>query len=230
VTSLPPRGRAGRRPGPTVGGSSLPSPGGTAAEEGRRDHRLYWLSGLAFAGVVFAHRLAYIVAFPDPHHRSTVLESTGHHYLPLLGVLSIAALAAGIIGLVAQRLLHAGARRPGLDLNFRSVAAHLAVLQCAGFLGLELTERLLSGAELELLLAEPATVVGLLVQLVVAIAGAILVTVLRSAVDRFTDRRYRDEFLPTTSPARPRWRALPLRFRVAAGGATVRAPPSSPPA
>ena len=202
----------------------VPTAGRVPAGKARRGTG-YWLGGLAFAAVVFAHRLAYVITFPDPHRRSAVLESTGHHYLPLIAVLSMAALVAGLIGLIAQRFVRAGEAKPGADLSFRSVAVRLALLQCAGFLALEGAERLLSGAGPEQVLAEPATIVGLLVQLVVAVGGAFFVTMFRCAVDRLVRRKEPGEHVSTNSRARPQWRPFPPRFRVATGGATVRGPP-----
>jgi len=40
--------------------------------------------GLAMAGLVLGHVLAYLIAVPDPHHRAFVLQQTGHEYLPAM--------------------------------------------------------------------------------------------------------------------------------------------------
>ena len=53
--------------------------------------------GLAMAGLVLGHVLAYLIAVPDPHHRAFVLQRTGHEYLPAM----------------AEAALVRGARRDG---------------------------------------------------------------------------------------------------------------------
>jgi hypothetical protein len=201
------------------------TPGGTAADRGL-GRPGFWLAGLAFSALVFAHRLAYFLAIPDDHHRAEVLEATGHRYLPLVAILSAAGLVAGLTGLVTHRLVRA--RTPEApEITLGSLAGRLAVLQCVGFLGLETAERLVSGAGPAHLLVEPAVALGLVVQIIVAVAGALLVTVFRSALDRLIRWSGRRTHPRTASLERPR-RPLPPRFRVATGGATVRGPPSSP--
>ena len=76
----------------------------------RAGNRLAWVLslGLAAAGGLVAHGLAYRIAEPDPEHRHRLLESTGHSYFDptLIGSLCVALTVLGFAGCV-----HAGIRR-----------------------------------------------------------------------------------------------------------------------
>ena len=97
--------RAHRAPCWPCQGASVQS--GTLLEEKvcrvREEPRLRGLPtfGLAMAGLVLGHVLAYLIAVPDPHHRAFVLQRTGHEYLPAAAeaglVLALAGMAAVVI-------------------------------------------------------------------------------------------------------------------------------------
>ena len=125
--------------------------------EGRRvreEPRLRGLPtfGLAMAGLVLGHVLAYLIAVPDPHHRAFVLQRTGHEYLPAMAeaalVLSLAGMAAVVI-----RAFAPGPR--GGSERFSRLAGRLGLVQVLAFGGLEVVERIVAGAPLRHLAERP---------------------------------------------------------------------------
>jgi hypothetical protein len=194
------------------------------------------LGGVAAAGVVVAHVLAYALASPDASAHAELLEETGHELWPLTTAAATGAVAAALLGFVSERVQHAqrgfvservrraqrGSPRARL---FVHGAPRLALLQSLGFVALEALERLLSGGEVAHLLSEPAVVIGLLLQVGVAVAAVGLLAFLARTIEILIARRsppsaHRD--VPVESLSTRLWAP---RFGVAVGGATVRAPP-----
>ena len=130
------------------------------------------LLGLALAGAVCAHTLAYAVTFPDRMARQSVLQVTGHAYWH-------AAAAAAGVGVIWFAVHHAaghvlaGRQRRPFTHDLRQNFVALAALQLATFAGMEVIERAASGAPLTSLLDQHVLVVGLGVQLLVAAALAL---------------------------------------------------------
>jgi hypothetical protein len=127
---------------------------------------------LSIAGATAGHYLSYWFVAPDPHHRGHLLESTGHAGESPFLVLSIAALVATCIAVF-------GGRAPKRTWSWSRVYARLAFIQVIGFLGLEAVERLVEGTSLIEAASEPVVAMGLAVQLLVAVAGALLLRVLQ---------------------------------------------------
>ena len=131
--------------------------------------------GLGAIGLVGGHATGYAISVPDVHHRTALLEATGHAYLPsasrLAVMLGVAALVAG----VTSGYLHG--HRAGRMPFWRSAAA-LGALQCTGFIALEVAERILAGAPLATL-SLSLVLIGLATQAVVGIALALLIVGLR---------------------------------------------------
>lgn len=128
------------------------------------------LFAVAVLGLLVGHALAYVVAFPDPHHRDAVLLRTGHAYLPSAVELAIVLGAAG----VATALGRALGRGAGPEPGFASLAIRLAGLQVVAFGGQEVAERLAAHAPIGGLLHDPVLAIGVATQLVVAVAGALV--------------------------------------------------------
>jgi hypothetical protein len=125
--------------------------------------------GLAMAGLVLGHVLAYLIAVPDPHQRSFVLQRTGHEYLPTMAE---AALILALAGMAAV-LIRAFAPGPrGGPERFSRLAGRLGLVQVLVFGGLEVVERIIAGAPLGHLASDHILVIGMAVQVVVALAGA----------------------------------------------------------
>jgi hypothetical protein len=132
-------------------------------------NRLAWLLslGLAAAGGLAAHGLAYRIAEPDAERRHHLLESTGHGYLDptLIGSLCVALTVLAFAGCVL-----AGIRRtakPPLWL--------FALAPPVGFALQEHAERMLhEGAFSAGTVLEPTFLAGLLLQLPFAIVALLL--------------------------------------------------------
>ena len=139
------------------------------------------LWGLAAAGTFIAHSVTYWVVFGNGPTRQAFLASTGHTY----GRAAIAAAVAGggwAAGGTAVRLfrlgLHGCTPASGPSARLRPLVA----LQVATFAVLEVGERLVAGAPIGRADTARLVAVGLVVQLVVALALMLVVRlVARSA-------------------------------------------------
>lgn len=131
--------------------------------------------GLAAAGLIGGHALGYALAVPDDIHRSALLDATGHGYMPSVSklalVLGIAAVVAGVMSGYVHRPRRSAVARA-------SLAWRMSLLQCAGFVALEVIERATASASLATLSAG-VIVIGLLAQIAVALVVAVLVAGLR---------------------------------------------------
>jgi len=125
--------------------------------------------GLAMAGLVLGHVLAYLIAVPDPHQRAFVLQRTGHEYLPAMAEGALVLALAGIVAVVIRAF--APGPRGGSE-PFSRLAGRLALVQVLAFGGLEVVERIVAGAPLRHLASDHILVIGMAVQVVVAVAGA----------------------------------------------------------
>src|SRR5256885_83661 len=110
-----------------------------------------WMAGVAFAGVVAGHSIAYVAAIPDASRRGALLAQTGHSYW---GTALVAALLAEVLALAAVATCHfrAGLAAPAAEplpirLGGVQLAIRLSVIQVAAFTGLEVGERLVSRSE-----------------------------------------------------------------------------------
>jgi hypothetical protein len=184
-----------------------------------------WIGGLASGGVVAGHALAFTLAAPDPTQRRGLLALTGHGAWPLLVPIAMGALVAGLAGFAVGRLRD---ERPAPDAALlRGAAVQLVPLQLAAFLLLEALERLASGHQLSELPGEPVIAIGLATQALVALAGAVLLTLFARFVDRLGRlfRQYPRAPRLLVMPGAPAI-ALP-RHRPARGPASPRGPPPS---
>lgn len=177
-----------------------------------------WLGALAFAGVAFAHGLTFLLIAPDPGTRERLLSATGHGYWPYVMPLALGAMVASLAGFAAGR--RAGSTPERL---YRSAAIRLAVLQSVGFVLLEAVERSFVDASLHPL-TSPFLLIGVAVQIAMALAGAVLLVVVARVVQHFSGRR---RLLRPARASVPRaaLRAVAPRLRVSSGGATLRGPP-----
>lgn len=186
-----------------------------------------WLALLAFGGLLVGHFMAYVVVTPDAGVRAAVLEATGHGghglFLPVAG----AAFFAAVIGLITHQLRdrrYAGAERP----NLIRLVTMLWVLQTVAFVALEVTERALASHSAAELLHEPAFLVGLVVQAIASVVGALLVVLLTATVEALCRylRSPNEEASPSSIPD-PR-QAVPMVHSVASLAWNLRGPPVSP--
>jgi hypothetical protein len=150
-----------------------------------RLRRRLWLGGLAAGGVALAHVLAFMLAAPDPLHREELLETTGHGAWPLIVTIALGALVAALAGFATERLRED--HPPAPATLYRSTAARLLLLQFLGFIVLESLERVALGeglAGLAGLPGEPVIAIGLVVQVVVALAASLLLLLFARLLDR----------------------------------------------
>ena len=179
-----------------------------------------WLGGLASGGVVAAHWLAYRLTTPAGHHESEILHSTGHRYWTWFMALALGALVAGLAGFAHQRLRAIAPVGPGA--LYRYSLGRLIALQATGFLLLEIFERLASHGSLDLA-HQPAVVLGVALQILIAFAGALLLVAFGRVIDglravgaRPAVRESLGHFESQIASMRP---------RMALGGRTLRGPP-----
>jgi hypothetical protein len=177
------------------------------------------------AGLVLGHVLAYLIAVPDPHQRAFVLQRTGHEYLPAMAEAALVLALAGIAAVVI-RAFAPGPRR-GSE-RFPRLAGRLALVQVLAFGGLEVVERMLAGAPLRHLASDHILVVGMTVQVVVAVAGAAFLWWLARTSTKLAETTSLPAELPRTGAvlalASTSWTPSPTTF---GSIGNVRAPPSS---
>jgi hypothetical protein len=182
------------------------------------------LTGVAVAGAVVGHMVAYVLAVPEPTVRVALLGATGHAYwtaaIAAAVVLGLASLAATLrcrfrAGLAPGRTV------PGESVG--GVAGHLAGFQVAIYLVQEALERLEAGVPPHTL--GRLLLVGVGVQVAIAALLALLLTLVGRAAEA-VGRALRQV------PCRPEATGLPLLdlvlawpSRLLATGLGSRAPP-----
>jgi hypothetical protein len=188
-------------------------------------HRLP-LTGVAVAGAVAGHMVAYVLAVPSPTVRVALLGATGHVYwtaaIAAASVLGLASVAATL-----GRRFRAGllASRPQPGERLGRVAAQLAGFQVAIYLVQETLERLEAGIPAHALLDGRLLVIGVAVQTAVALVLAVLLTLAGRAAEAVGRalRRPTRHLERTTPPLLDLVVAWPSRLLAAGRGS--RAPP-----
>jgi hypothetical protein len=185
------------------------------------------LAGVAAAGILAGHWIAYVLAFPGSVMRAHVLHDTGHSYWDVAVKVAVLALVVGLTSVVGR---HLRARDPDSDPQHRVsfLAWRLIVIQVLGFALMEIGERLAAGAPVGDLFLHEVFLVGLALQVLIAVAGAALLAWFDRAV-----RRVVVLFRRSRRPARARQPRLLLPqtilrpSAVLAGGTGLRGPPRS---
>jgi hypothetical protein len=127
-------------------------------------------AGTAWAGLVLGHLLAYGLAYPAEVARRAHLTETGHGWLDIVA-LSLLAVIPAVLVLTAVRAVHG--RAGGVTW------ARLAALQVPAFLLIEVVER---GASVGQAFSDPAVLLGLGLQLLVAAVAALVLRILARVV------------------------------------------------
>jgi hypothetical protein len=186
------------------------------------------LTGVAVAGAVLGHMLAYLLAVPEPSARVALLGATGHAYW------TAAIAAASVLGLTSvtgtlwPRFQDGlGRTRPEAGPSVRRQAARLAGVQLAIYLVQEVLERLEAGVPAAALLNGRLLTVGVVVQVAIAVGLAVLLAV-AGRVAEAAGRAWR-RALRRPRAARGRVVALVAGWpsRLLAAGLGSRAPPCS---
>ncbi len=177
-----------------------------------------YLALIAFAGTLAAHSMAYWLVAPDPHHHASLLLSTGHGYWGIVTPVAMGLAVAGIAGALISR-----SEAPS---RFGSVAGRAVALQLVAFLSMETIERAAVGGSLAVI-KEPVVLVGLMVQMLIALAIAGLLLVLTRLLDSPTS----SSVLPLPAVRRSQPLATragsPTLLELRYGGALLRAPPAA---
>jgi hypothetical protein len=182
-------------------------------------------AGMAAAGVVAGHWLAYLLAVPVSAERAHVLAASGHGYWSLAikaaVVLAVLSLGTVLLRRLSGRLL---GDEPVSERPSR-VALRLALLQVAAFTAMEATERLVAGAPVAGMFAHHVFVLGLALQILAAAAGALVLLWFGRFAERIAEILARVRF-PRRRPAL----AVPIRLATTPahalrGAAGVRGPP-----
>jgi hypothetical protein len=194
----------------------------------RFTHRLP-LTGVAVAGAVIGHMVAYLLAVPSPTVRVALLGATGHAYwtaaIAAASVLGLASLATAL-----RRRFRAGrlAGRPEPGERLGIVAGQLAGFQIAIYLVQETLERLEAGIPAHALLDGRLLVTGVIIQMAIALALAVLVTLAGRAAEA-VGRALRGpaRHLERTGQPLPDLVVVAWPSRLLAAGLGSRAPPRS---
>jgi len=170
----------------------------------RRERRFLgcWLAALAFAGLLAGHFLGYAAAAPDAHVRGRLLAATGHGSHDVLVSIGVAAALAAAIGAIVHQVRTRGRARGATGSVIR-LGAVLWSLQSVGFVALETMERGLSAHAVEHLVHEPAFLLGLAAQLLVAVVAALVVWLLGITVAAILGLLARPDFAPVPVAFRP---------------------------
>jgi hypothetical protein len=156
--------------------------------------RVPMVAGLAaWVGLVLGHVASYALAYPSGQARHAHLLLTGHGWMgPAL--VSLAAAVPAVLAVAAARSARHG------PLAVRPLATRLLGVQILAFLLVEVAER---HADLGRALSDPAVLVGVVVQALVAVAVAALLSGFTRGVVAVVRRRRRARLLtrPDSQPA-----------------------------
>jgi hypothetical protein len=182
-------------------------------------------TGIAVAGVVLGHWLAYIAADPHPAARTILLQETGHGYWTWAVKLAVVTGMAGAGTLALRTACRTAPPTESRAGSFAWLAWRLSALQILAFTSMEIAERAIAGAPLEALFGH-LYLVGLAAQFLVACAGALVLLLLRRAVLEVIGR-LREKVRPEPGIDQPLRRATPffLRPRPELNATGVRGPP-----
>ena len=142
-----------------------------------------WFGALALIGMVAGHQTSFFVAERDGVHRHALLEATGHGSWASVNAIAAAIGLAVLVGFVGAsiRSAHSG-RQP--RAGYLGGLLRLAPLQVAAFIGVEVVERASSGASLAEILTDRVILIGLFVQVLVALVSCLILLLVSHAVVR----------------------------------------------
>jgi len=186
--------------------------------------RRAWLGGVAAAGVIGSHWLAYLLAVPDPHERADTLARSGHGYWPVGVAIALGCLVAALSGFAIRRFRY----RDEPAHPYVGTATRLVALQGTAFVLLEVLERAVAGAPVVSIVHEPAFQLGVLTQVLVASAAALLLLVFGRVVDAVIRRARGITAATAAEEPQPHSPQIAFKSVLVYGGALLRAPPVAP--
>jgi hypothetical protein len=174
--------------------------------------------------MIASHWLAYLLASPDPHSRAHLLQATGHGYWPSASWLAAGVAIAGLGSFIGGRI--APVVRKSRGAIFRHALPRFLILQVGGFVALEFGERILAGHSVGMAtLFESTLLIGLVVQVVAAVAASLLLVAIAFVVDRLF--RVAPSRTRRTSTTRPLVSLISaVRLVPATGAHSLRGPPA----
>jgi hypothetical protein len=148
-----------------------------------------WPAGLASVGVIAGHWATYWLTAPAVHQHERLLADTGHRYWTLVVAAAIGAMVAGFARSTTA-ILHVRRRSIERGRSYWSLAWRMALMQLAAFLVLETVERawISSDANPSQLAQEPAVLLGLGLQIITGLVGALLLVVWTRVVRLLSER------------------------------------------
>jgi hypothetical protein len=192
----------------------------------RRTLRGLPVLGAAFGAMVVGHWLSYLVGLPSGHLRGEVLTATGHRYWMSAVELAVA------LGVVALATVVVRQFRTPSAIPFRAsegpgrLALRLAALQVLGFTTLEVGERIAAGAPVSSLLQHHLFLLGLLVQVAVAAATAVVLFWFARATGTIARALVRPRFLRSAARSFPPVLFVAPASAVLSGAGGSRGPPA----
>jgi hypothetical protein len=133
--------------------------------------------GVAAAALLLGHWVAYVLTYRQVQLRDVVLAQTGHSYLAWAGKFSFVILFVALAWLVSEACKR-DAPPSGQGARFLPVAARLIAIQVLGFSALEVLERMMVRAPVLEMFAHYTYALGILMQVITALAGAVIVLLL----------------------------------------------------
>ena len=144
---------------------------------------LVWIAALALSGVAAGHAVAYYLAVPGTAQRNTFLAQSGHSYWNIAVTVAILLELAGVLAVAVRHFRAGRAGTSSLRMSFPQLACRMATMQVGAFGVLELAERARSGVPIGEMFHNHLFPIGVVIQLLVACAGALLLSWLARAAE-----------------------------------------------
>jgi hypothetical protein len=142
----------------------------------RSSSGLPWV-GVAAAALLLGHWAAYALTYRQVQLRDVVLAQTGHSYLAWAGRLAFVVLFVALAWLFSEACTSRSASRER-SACFLPIAGRLTAIQVVGFSALEVIERMMVRAPVLEMFAHGTYALGILMQVITALAGAVIVLLL----------------------------------------------------
>jgi hypothetical protein len=175
------------------------------------------------------HWLAYDAGISGSTQRSEVLAQTGHSYWQLGVRAAAVALAMGLGAILVRRIGDSSAASRTRVERLSFTTARLIALQVGAYCAMEAAERLAAGVPLGGMLAHHLLVLGVALQVLTALVGALLLTLFDRGVVRLVSalRRRRRTPAPRRVARLPSRPFFARRSLLLAGATGPRSPPRS---
>jgi hypothetical protein len=185
------------------------------------------LAGAGVVGAAVGHSVAYLIVAPQGRTRAMLLAGTGHGYWSTMVAAEIVLGVLVAASTIVRRFNHGRQRQPRApaDEPWTWLAARLGLLQTSIFILQEVLERTVSGNPVSLIHSDRLLVVGVLVQLVMAVVVATTLVWLGRAAEA-VGRAFAGDRLPRPVRLPMLWPSSVVRARSRPRGALgSRAPP-----